>query len=110
MTRARRTRPIRILAPAAVAPRIRAEFNRRQFLAGAMALGGAGLLTACGGDSGDDTPAGPTGKLATATVVTSRTRSRSTRGATTTTPMSSSASPPSSALRSAWTRSTPTRR
>ena len=60
MTRARRPRPIRILAPAAVAPRIRAEFNRRQFLAGAMALGGAGLLTACGGDSDGDT-ASPTG-------------------------------------------------
>lgn len=62
MTRARRTRPIRILAPASVAPRIQAEFNRRQFLAGAMALGGAGLLTACSGDSGGDPTTGPTGE------------------------------------------------
>ena len=61
MTRARRTRPVRILAHADVAPRILAEFNRRQFLAGALAVGGLGALTACGGDSGEnggETPAG----------------------------------------------------
>lgn len=53
MSRARPTRPVRVLAPAAVAPRIIAELNRRQLLAAAAALGGAGLLSACGGN-GDD--------------------------------------------------------
>ena len=51
MTRARR--PIRILAPAEVAPRIAAEFSRRRFLTAAAALGSVGILSACGGDSTD---------------------------------------------------------
>lgn len=51
MSRARRTTPFRILAHADVAPRISAELTRRGFLT-AGALGGAALLSACGGDSG----------------------------------------------------------
>ena len=58
MSHPRRSRPVRVLAHASVAPRIMAEFNRRQFLSVAAALGGVGLLSACGGD-GDGNGATP---------------------------------------------------
>lgn len=62
MPRVRTSRPVRVLAPAAVAPRIMAEFNRRQFLAAAAALGGAGLLSACGGNGEEGGTAAPDGE------------------------------------------------
>jgi spermidine/putrescine transport system substrate-binding protein len=54
MSRASRPRPVRVLVPAAVAPRIAAEITRRRLLSAAALLGGAGVLSACGGDSGSD--------------------------------------------------------
>ncbi|HHU09987.1 MAG TPA: spermidine/putrescine ABC transporter substrate-binding protein [Intrasporangiaceae bacterium] len=62
----RTQRPVRILAPAAVAPRIAAEFTRRRFLTTAAALGGVGLLTACGGDGSSN--GGSTGAAGPATA------------------------------------------
>ncbi len=42
------TSPIRILASTSAAPQIARDFSRRRFLGVAAALGGAGLLSACG--------------------------------------------------------------
>lgn len=51
-------RPLRVLAPTAVLPRIRRELSRRHFLALAAAASSAGVLAACGDGGGSGSPSG----------------------------------------------------